>query len=765
MAHDLGWTQIGQSQPRQEDERLVTGRGAYAGDEHVEHELWLHVIRSDYAAGQISALDVSDARNAPGVVEVLTAKDQVGMRPFALRFQPPGTELIPTPFLPLASDAVRWVGEPVAAIVATSREAALDAADLVLLEVEDAPVVTEARQGAADDAPRVWADRPNVGFEQELGDRSAFDAACEEAAHIVTARIEITRVAAVAMEPRNALAMPLDDGRLLLRTGTQAPHRVRDEVTNVLAAEPGSIVVEAKDTGGSFGMRNGAYPEDVLVLLAARKTGRPVRWRATRSDSFLSDTQSREMSVDATLALDADGRFLGLSLDGYAPIGAQHGPMATHPMTSNLPGVVGVYRTPILHTVMRGVHVNTMHMAPYRGAGRPEAIYLMERMVDIAANQIGADPAELRRINMIATEEMPYQTPLGHLYDSGDFPKALDTALKAADWDGFAARRAISETRNKLRGIGLAAAIEPAGGGPKGAQLPEFSRIEVGPDTGLSLTVGSGDTGQGHATVFRQMTASLLGWQGEMSVTASNTDKVPKGVGTFGSRTMAAAGHSMSDTSAQIIEAARADAARHLDAPGDEITFEDGAFRAEGTNRFVSLQDLVRATGATYRAESFVPTEAGTFPNSCHLVEVEIDRDTGAVQVVAYTVVDDVGRVINPMLVEGQVHGGIAQGLGQALGEKLTFDAGSGALVSGSFMDYTMPRAADLPMIDVHHSPTLTRVNALGVKGAGESGTVGSLAAVMNAVCNALTHAGAQPIDMPASPQRVWAALAGKETS
>ena len=442
---------MGQAQTRIEDNRLLRGAGSYAGDTPAPDALWLHVVRSDHAAGRIVSLDVSDALASPGVVTVLTADEQTGLSPFALRFMPPGTTLTPTPFLPLAAETVRWVGEPIAAIVAETREQALDAADLIRLDIDDTAPAIDPRAAANDEAPQVWSDRPNVAFRQELGDRTLFDAACATAAHVVTARIEISRLAAVAMEPRNALARPLPDGRVYLRTGTQAPHRVRDEVAHVLALDPGAVTVEAKDTGGSFGMRNGAYPEDVLVLLAAQKTRRPVRWRATRSDSFLADTQSREMSVDATLALDAEGHFLALAIDGIAPIGAQHGPMSTHPMSSNMAGLAGVYKTPILHTVMRGVHVNTMHMAPYRGAGRPEAIYIVERMVEIAADTLGFDPVTLRKRNMINPGDMPYKTPLGYVYDSGDFPRALDTALTAGDWSGFATRRAASATQRSPR--------------------------------------------------------------------------------------------------------------------------------------------------------------------------------------------------------------------------------------------------------------------------------------------------------------------------
>ncbi|MHA7876882.1 xanthine dehydrogenase family protein molybdopterin-binding subunit [Roseivivax sp.] len=759
-----GWQRIGRAETRPADDRLLRGAGLYADDAAEEGALWLHVLRSDHAAGRIAGLDLAEARAAPGVRLILTGEDMEELAPFALRYVPPGCEVAPTPFYPLARDAVRWAGEPIAAVIAESEAEALDAAELILPEIEDAPAVTEPRAAADPAAPRVWADRPNLAFTQELGDPGAWQAVLAEAHHVVTARLEISRVAAVALEPRNALARPLPDGRLALRTGTQAPHRVRGELAHVLGLAPEDLRIEVSETGGSFGMRNGAYPEDALVLLAARKTGRPVRWRATRSDSFLSDTQSREMSVDATLALDAEGHFLGLGVDGYAPVGAQLGQMSMHPMTSNLPGLAGVYRTPVLHTVMRGVFVNTMHMAPYRGAGRPEAIYIVERMVDIAAARLGLDPADLRRRNMIGPEEMPYATPLGYLYDSGDFPAALDLALRTGDRAGFAARRAGSEARGRLRGLGIAAAIEPAGGGPKGAQLPEFARLEIGAESGARLSIGSGDAGQGHATAYRQILHDLLGWSGAFEVTAGNTDAVRLGTGTFGSRTMSSAGHAMAKAARDILSAARADAAGFLEAPEEQVQFRDGSFHAEGGNRFVTLEELCRATGRAYAAEAFEATEAGTFPNGVHLAEVEIDPETGAVSVLSYRVADDLGTVINPLLAAGQMHGGIAQGLGQALSEQMVFDPTSGALLSGSFMDYALPRANDLPFLALNPCPTPTTANALGAKGAGESGTVGALPAVMNAVNNALASAGAGPIDMPAAPARVWQALNQKET-
>ncbi|EFL87536.1 xanthine dehydrogenase family protein molybdopterin-binding subunit [Ahrensia sp. R2A130] len=765
MVQDSTYSNFGKPLPRDGDDRLVQGQGCYAGDMAADGALWMHVVRSDHAAGRIAGLDVDAAREAPGVAAVLTGADQGDLQAFALRYVPKGSEVVPTPYLPMVQDHVKWVGEPVAVVIAETRRAAMDAAELVWLDVEETEPVTDARRAADADAPLVWSDRPdNTAFFQELGDRMAYEAAQKAASNVITARIDISRVTAVTLEPRNALAVPESDGRTVLHTGTQAPHRVQAEAAHVLGIEPADIIVRTEQTGGSFGMRNGAYPEDVLVLMASRLLNRPVRWGATRSEAFLCDAQSREMSVDVTLALDKDNRFLALGIDGFAPIGAHHGPMAMHPMTSNLAGLAGVYRTPLIHTRLRGMHVNSMHMAPYRGAGRPEAIYLIERIIDIAARQLNIDPVELRRRNMITPDQMPHATPLGYVYDSGDFPAALDKALEASDWGSFDARSEQSASRGMLRGIGLACAIEPAGGGPAGAQLPEFARITVDPQDGLTLDVGSGDAGQGHSTAFRQIAERLLGWTDCVAVRTGDTGEIPNGLGTFGSRTMGAAGHALADSARQIIALALPDAAEHLEVSVADVAFENGRFEVVGTDRAINLHDLSSATGNSYEAEAFVPTDAGTFPNGAHVCEVEIDPETGTLTLESYLVVDDVGTIINPLLMEGQVHGGVAQGVGQALHERVVFDPDTGAMLSGSLMDYTMPRAADLPMMTVLHSPTATSANALGAKGVGESGTVGALPATINAVCDALARAGAGPIDMPATPARIWAALRERDT-
>lgn len=472
--------------------------------------------------------------------------------------------------------------------------------------------------------------------------------------------------------------------------------------------------------------------------------------------------------LDAQLALDAEGRILALSVDGDGdgdgdgPVGAQIGPMSMHPLTANLPGLAGAYATPLIAVEIRGHFVNTMHMNPYRGAGRPEANYVIERMIDIPAARLEIDRIELRRRNLVRPEAMPHATPLGFIYDSGDFPAVLETALTAAGLDGFPERRAEAAARGKLLGFGVACAIESAGGGPPGSQLPEYGAIRMDPDRGMVLAVGSGDSGQGHDTAYRLMAEHLLGWRaaGRIAVVTGDTAAVPRGTGTFGSRTMGAAGAALAACATQIIRTATEDAAEALEAAAQDVVFENGTFRIAGTDREVTFEALVETHGHRYAAEAHVATDAGTFPNGAHVAEIEVDPETGETRLLRYVVADDVGTVINPLTLAGQVHGGVAQGLGQALMERIVYDPDSGALLTGSLMDYAVPRAADMPLdLVLRHVPTPTAANPLGAKGAGESGTVGALAAAINAVCDALAPFGVTHLDMPASPSRVWQAI------
>jgi carbon-monoxide dehydrogenase large subunit len=727
------------------------------------------VLRAPFGAGRIRSLDTATAQSMPGVRLILTGEDVAkrGLNPFPIRFLPAGVKetFRRTPHYPLAVGSVHYAGEAVAAVFADTLSQAHDAVEAIELGLETRAPVVSPRAAAGDDAPRVWDDRDsNQIFKYEIGDGAGVDAAFANAAHVVREVLEITRVTAVTMEPRNGLAVPdVVTGRVTLHTGTQAPNTMRAELSEVLGLAPEALRIYAQDTGGSFGMRNASYAEDVLMIWGAQTLGRPVRWAATRSDSFLADTHSREQVVDVALALDADGRFLALRVDGHAAVGAQVGQVATHPMTANLPGVAGVYQTPLIHVIQRGMFVNARHMSPYRGAGRPEAIYIIERIIDIAAARLGMDRVELRRRNMIRPEQMPFATPLGFTYDSGDFPRAMERVLDMADWAGFEARRAEAAARGRLRGIGLCCAIEIAGGGPGGAPLPEFASIALGrgDDGGALATLhaGSGDAGQGHRTACRQMIGTLLGWDGAARVIAGDTDAVPRGVGSFGSRSMAGVGAALVNCARAIIDAARRDAAEVLEVAEADLVFDEGAFFVAGTDLALTLQALIEAHDKRYDAEAFLPADAPTFPNGAHAAEVEVDPDTGAVTLKRYSVVDDVGRVVNPLTLKGQIHGGVVQGLGQAFMEALVYDPDTANLLTGSLMDYAMPRAADMVSMQVEALGADTRANPLGVKGAGEAGTVGALAAGMNAVCDALRPVGVDHMDMPASPHRVWQAM------
>lgn len=738
----------------------MRGEGRYTGDIAAPEALAMAVLRSPVASGWLRGLDVGAARAMPGVLAVLTAAEMEAraIRPFALRNPPKG--VLPTPHFPLLRDRICRVGEPMAVVIAETMPQAQDAVEAIVPEIDETPAVVAPDAALAPGAPLVWPDRgSNLVFEHRVGDADAVAAAMASAAHVIEAAFEISRVTALSLEPRGILVVPGDDGQLTVHCGAQAAHRLRDELCAVLDLPTDRLRVVVPETGGGFGMKSSCYPEYVLAVWAAQVLGRPVRWIADRTEAFLADTHAREQTVRARLALDASGLFTALEVQADVALGGQIGQMSIHPAIANLGGLAGMYRTPAIHAHIRGALVNTQHMAPYRGAGRPEATYVIERLVDIAAARLEIDRADLRRRNMIAPEAMPCATPLGFDYDSGDFPGLLERALELGDYAGFEGRRAEAALRGRLRGLGLACAIEIAGG-PITGVMPEHAALTLDRASGAVLESGSADSGQGHRTVLPQIVEAALGWPaGEITLVSGDSGRVAEGVGTFGSRTMAAAGTAILRVCDRIIAAARADAADALEvAPGD-LTFEDGVFRRPGTNLAITLQALVHDRGKSYCAANTSAADAPTFPNGCHLCEVEIDPATGAVEVLRYTVVDDVGRVINPLLLKGQIHGGVAQGLGQALGEMLIFDAETGQQITASLMDYAPPRARDLPMIAVESRPTPTRANPVGAKGAGEAGTVGALVAGINAVADALAPLGVTQIDMPATPARIWQAI------
>ncbi|MGV3651790.1 MAG: xanthine dehydrogenase family protein molybdopterin-binding subunit [Devosia sp.] len=756
---------MGESQLRIEDDRLIRGEGRYTSDVRFPGELALVVVRSGVGAGHIDSLVVSAARDLPGVAAVFTGPDPLadGIKPFKPRLTHPGPDGGPMRqprFLPLAIDEVRFLGEPVAVVIAQTRAEAEDAAEAVAVDITERPTVSDPLAATAPDAPRVWDQYPdNLAFIFDQGDAAATEAAIASATHVVRQRMRISRVTAAPIEPRSAVGRydPASD-TYQLDLGTQSPHRMAGELADVFGIPAERIAVKALDCGGSFGMKNVAFSEIALVLWAARRVGAPVRWLASRLESFQCDAHGRDQWVDATLALDAEGRFLALDVLGRAGLGAYIGPSTPHPPTANIGGLAGVYRTPAIHVRVEGVFINAQITAPYRGAGRPEATYIIERMIDLAAHELGLDKAEIRRRNLIAPEQMPFKTPLTFTYDSGDFPGLLDRAMVVADWAGFAARRARSEADGKLRGIGISNPIEIAGG-PLGKPNPEFARLALDPSGAAMLMTGGVDTGQGHGTAFRQVLGEMLGLDAaKISYVTGDTATVPKGTGSFGSRTLSAGGAAMLAAIDEIVEKLTPLAAEKLEANAADVGFSEGSFVVAGTNRHIAFTEVLAAHSGPIEAEAFISAKNATFPNGCHICEVEIDPATGATSLVSYAVVDDVGRVINPLLVKGQIRGGVVQGIGQALLEEIVYDE-TGQLISASFMDYAMPRAENAPQMFVESFPTPTASNPLGIKGAGEAGTVGALAAVMSAVCDALSTRGVRHIDMSATPLRVWQSL------
>lgn len=759
---------LGEARKRDEDARLLQGAGRYTGDVRVENEAALVVVRSPFASARIKAIEVDDALAMPGVLAVLTGADGVaeGQGTFKSRFpgrRPDGTEMPSSPYRLLASDRARFVGDAVAAVVAETRAQAEDAAEALFVDYEDLPAATDCKDAAAPGAPELWPGiyPGNVAFLHEVGDAEATEAAFRQAAHVVEGEFRISRVSANPMETRGALGLhDKETDSYTLYTGTQIPNRVAEGLgKEIFGIDPDRIHVIATDCGGSFGMKNSAYPEHGLVLWAARVVGRPVRWFSFRSEALLSDNHARDNLTRAALALDADGRFLALRAETLANMGAYIVPSGLVSPTTNVGGLAGVYRTPAAHVRVKGIMTHSQPTSPYRGAGRPEATYVIERLVDMAADALGVDPAALRRRNMIRPDDMPYKTPLTFTYDSGDFPGVMARALELADHAGFEARRARAREAGLLRGFGIACPIEIAGG-PFRSPPPEFAEIAFDEKGDVDVKIGAIDSGQGHATSFRQILASQLGLKPRrVRVHSGDSHLIKKGVGTFGSRTMSASGTVLVRASAKIVEAATPMAAEELEVAAGDVEFRDGVFRVVGTDRAIGLHDLAERRSESLVADEFSAAGDATFPNGCHVCELEIDPDTGRVRVHGYVVVDDVGTVVNPLLLKGQIQGGVAQGLGQALFEQIVFDPETGQLLTGSFQDYCMPRADDLSWIEVEAYPVPTATNPLGVKGAGEAGVVGSLPAVMNAVVDALSPLGIRHLDMPATPDRIWRAI------
>jgi carbon-monoxide dehydrogenase large subunit len=766
---------IGEPVRREEDRRLVTGRGRYVDDVHVAHEAHGYVLRSPHAHARIRRIDVSRALSVPGVLAVLTGEDLrrrgLGtLRPLVPRRRRDGSPAFVCPQPLLARDTVRYVGDPVAFIVAETLNQAKDAAERIAIDYEVLPAVVTAEAALALGAPAVWDENPgNEAFFHEVGDQAAVDAAFAKAAHIVRHRAALNRVTANPMEPRGCLAQyDPGEGRYTIRCTVQSVHATRAALAGQIFRLPHHQFRVVCDTmGGGFGMKGGCYPEYALALWAAEVTGRPVRWIAERSEGFLSDEQGRGSIVDSELALDEDGKFLALRVRWLAAIGAYFSSdRPTIPLTIGLPCLVNTYTVPAVHAEVVAALTNTMTIAPYRGGSRPEPLYVTETLIDAAARALGIDPAELRRRNTIPAAAMPYRTPLGQVYDSGDFPGNLEKCLQLAGYDGIAERRRAARRRGRVLGAGIATSVASSGG-----REYEHAEIRFDPAGGVILMTGSMDHGQGHGTTFKQVLSDKLGIDADLiRYRYGDSDLVTMGIGTFGSRSAQMAGSAIVVAAGRLIEKGRRIAAHLLEAAVDDVVFERGRFVIAGTDRAIDLAAVARAsfhaadlpggleTGFTERA-NFGPQGSATFPSGAHYCEVEIDEETGAVAVTRYCTVDDVGRVLNPLLCEGQIMGGIVQGLGQALLEDIVYDPATGQLLTGSFQDYGMPRADDFPRFDLAGNHHPSDRNPLGVKGVGENGTLGALPAAINAVNDALAQLGAPEVTMPATSEKVWRAL------
>jgi carbon-monoxide dehydrogenase large subunit len=772
----MGEFGIGQSVPRFEDARLLRGGGRYVADLVLPGMAFGYVLRSPHAHARILSINTKAAETASGVLAVLTGSDWRASGWGDLPVPAGLTRRDGSPFRPpypaLVSDRARYVGDCGAFVVAESYTAALDAAELIEVEYEPLPATASTEAASAPGAVAVWDACPdNVGFVQTFGDKAATDAAFARADRVITQRFVINRVTAASMEPRGCVGDydPAED-RYTAYTALQRLHGFRSDLAGVLKVPESRVRVVSGDVGGAFGMKTALYNETVLCLLAARSLRRPVRWISTRSEAFLSDAQARDKVTEAELALDQNGIFLGLRVRMYAAIGAYLQTGMPNFML-NIGTLAGVYRTPAIWAELTGVFTHTNPMRPYRGNGRPEAAYVMERLVDVAADELGMDPAELRRRNTIPPEAMPFKTGLTFTYDTGEFEKNMDMALELADAAGFERRRAEARSRGRLRGIGISQSIErAAAGGFEGAEI-RFDKSGT-----ATLLAGSLAHGQGHETTFRQILCERLGMEPDgVHYVQGDTDQVFAGEGTFGSRSVTLGGSAVALASERIISKGKQIAAHLLQLDGDDVAFADGVFSSPKSNRTLTIKEVAQTAMEPERlpqgldvglmASATYTARVQNFPNGCHICELEIDPETGAVEIVRYSVIDDVGTVINPLLLKGQIVGGIAQGIGQVLMEDIRFDE-TGQNLTASFMDYAMPRAGDVSDVAVKSNPVPTSTNPLGVKGAGEAGCVGALPAIANAIVDALSHLGVRHIEMPATPERVWRAIqAGKANS
>jgi carbon-monoxide dehydrogenase large subunit len=770
------------SQPirRTEDKRFITGKGRYVDDVKMEGAAVGYALRSPYAHAKILSIDIAAASEMPGVIGIIIGADleaagigHLGAAfPASMLKNRDGTPRVDGDRALLTVDYVRYVGEPVAFIVAESQNAAKDAAEQILVDYEELPAVGLIDEAIAPDAPLVWPQaKGNIAVDWEQGDEAATDAAFAKAAHVTRIDLINNRVVVNSMEPRGAAGRyDKETGQYELYVTSQGAHPIADTIAKrILKIPQERLRVITPDVGGGFGLKMSTFAEYPLTLIASEKFGVPVKWMSERTEAFQSDSHGRDLKSHAEMAFDAEGRILAYRVKTDFNLGAYglgFGPGIQNIVPMFVVG--GVYKVPVLHNYVRAVFTNTVPVEAYRGAGRPEAAYIIERLMDLAAREMELGPDEIRLRNFIRAEEMPYRSYVGAMIDSGDFQRNLRDCLKQADWAGFDARRAASAKNGKLRGRGLAYYIEKTAGGASAVDIAftPAGRVEVG--------VGTSAHGQGHETTFAAIVADKLGVPFDsIDLIQGDSIRAPHGGGTGGSRSLWNSGNGILKASDAVIEKGREVAAALMDTTQDAITFEDGAFRVHGTNQFLPLLDVAEAarSGAKLPAELKAKLDKGldssgthdekgdTFPNGCHICELEIDPETGKVTVISYDVVDDFGFVLNPLIVAGQVHGGVAQGIGQALFENCLYEPGTAQLLSGSFMDYTMPRADDLPSFGFSYNEILCTTNPLGIKGCGEAGTVGAAPAVMNAVLDALWDKGVRAVDMPMTALRVWETL------
>jgi carbon-monoxide dehydrogenase large subunit len=761
---------IGQAVRRVEDQRFLLGRGRYVDDITLPGMCHGVTVLSPHAHARIKRIDVSKAKTAPGVLCVLTGADAAAdkLESFTAHLMPEdfGAPKGHRTFQPvLNAEKVRFVGDRVAFVVAETQAQARDAAELIEIDYEPLPALVDLEDAAKDGALKVWEDCPlgNVGFRLMFGNKEATDAAFAQAKHIVKLRVPTNRISPVAMEPRVAIGdyNPAEDF-FTLYTASQNPHGVREEMAHIFHMPENRVRVVSPDVGGGFGLKGGPFPDDALVLWAARRVSRPVKWLATRSESMLTDHCGREMVYYGELALDEHGKILALRARLLFQLGAYFVGAGLAAGAMSIRFIPEAYDFQTMHLMSQGLFTNTSQSGPYRGAGRPEAAYFMERLIEHAARQIGIDPAEIRRRNLIPPNKLPYATPTLWNYDSGEFQRLLDKCIELSDWKGFAARKKASEKNGKLRGRAVSYYIE------FGGIFNDRMDLRFNPDGTLTILAGTHSHGQGHATVFAQLANEWLGVPFEsIRHVQGDTAEVGMGRGTYGARSAVVGGSALKGASDAIIAKGKMLAAAMMEADAADIEFKDGQYRVVGTDKAIAITDVAKAAyapmgpltnkfGVGLEASGSFSPEPPSHPNGCHVCELEVDPDTGEVRIDRYFVVDDLGRILNPMIVRGQIQGGVVQGIGQALIEHQVYDRQSGQLLSGSFMDYGMPRADMLPNVEAELEEVPCKTNPLGVKGIGESGTIGAPPTVINAIIDALAPLGVAAIDMPATPLRVW---------